>query len=389
MISQALLPPQYTDLSGQELEGRIAARKRQLGSGLCILGHHYQRDEIVRFADFVGDSLKLSQQAAARTDARYIVFCGVHFMAESAEVLSGPDQVVCLPNLRAGCAMADMAEDDAVAVALEEIAALTDAKVVPVTYVNSSAGAKALTARAGGACCTSSNVRNVFAWALRSQGDGGAGARKVLAVPDQHLGRNTAVAMGYSLDDCVVYDPALPSGGLTREGVGRATFILWKGQCYVHQVFRPQDVLKARAADKDVIVIVHPECPYEVVRLCDAAGSTEQIIQAVAEAQPGSRWAVGTECNLVHRLARRFPDRSVSLLSNAPARCAQMAQIDLPHLLWVLDHLARGEVVNRVTVAPDVAADARIALQRMIQIKAGAELIRPPKAQRSIPSPPA
>ena len=378
MISQEPIPRQYQGLSTEELVRRIAARKQLLGESLCILGHHYQRDEVIRFADFIGDSLKLSQQAAQRGDVKYIVFCGVHFMAESADVLGGDEQIVCLPNLRAGCGMADMAEDAAVAAAIEEVASLSDAKVVPVTYVNSTAATKAVTARAGGACCTSSNVRGVVEWALRPVSEGGAGGGKVFAIPDQHLGRNTAVAMGCSLDDCVVYDPALPNGGLTKGDIQRATFILWKGQCYVHQVFRPQDVLDARAKDGDATVIVHPECPYEVVRLCDAAGSTEQIIQAVGAGRPGSRWVVGTESNMVNRLAKRHPDRSVRMLgSSAPARCFQMAQIDLPHLLWVLDNLAEGKVVNRISVAPEVAADARVALERMIQVKATTELIRP------------
>jgi quinolinate synthase len=377
MIVQATLPKSYAELSPDELVGRIARRKAELGDALCILGHHYQRDEVVRFADFVGDSLKLSRQAASRRDAKYIVFCGVRFMVESADILSAPDQAVCLPNLRAGCGMVDMAEDSAVASAIEEVSSMSDGKVVPVTYVNSSAATKALTARAGGACCTSSNARNVFDWALRDEARGGAGGKKVFAIPDRHLGRNVAVAMGFSLDRCVVYDPAKPDGGLTREDVRRAAFILWNGQCYVHQLFKPEDVLAARANDAGATVIVHPECPYEVVRLSDAAGSTEQIIQAVSSAATGGKWFVGTEMNLVNRLAKRHPDRSVRLLSNVPARCFQMGRIDLPHLLWVLDNLAEGRIVNRVSVPPEIAADAKVALERMISIKAATELIRP------------
>ncbi|HUT61124.1 MAG TPA: quinolinate synthase NadA [Phycisphaerae bacterium] len=370
MRAQEDLPAKYTQMSDAELCERIAAAKAALGESLCILGHHYQRDEVIQFADLTGDSLKLSQLAAEQRDARYIVFCGVHFMAESADILTGPDQVVCLPNLQAGCTMADMADEPAVATALEEVGALAGAKIVPVTYVNSTAAIKALTGRAGGACCTSSNVRNVFVWALRPVSEGGAGAGKVFAVPDQHLGRNTAVAMGYTPDDCAVYDPALPNGGLTADAVRRATFILWKGHCYVHQVFTPQQVRDVRAGRPGIFVIVHPECPREVVQLADAAGSTEQIIRAVEQAKPGSSFAIGTESNLVNRLAKRHKDRFVRVLSGFSAICRQMGTIDLPHLLWVLDNLVEGKVVNQVSVPRETTADAKVALQRMIDIKA-------------------
>lgn len=370
MLTQAPLPQEYIEASPADLQNRIAKRKAEMGKSLVILGHHYQRDEIVRFADFTGDSLKLSQLAAAQKDAGTIVFCGVHFMAESADILSSDEQVVCLPHMLAGCQMADMAEDAAVATAFEEIAALTDAKVVPITYVNSTAAIKALTARAGGACCTSSNARNVFAWALRPAGQDGAGGKKVFAVPDQHLGRNTAVAMGYSLDDCVLYDPAKPDGGLTAKSLARATFILWKGHCYVHQLFRPEHVEAVRAEQPGITVIVHPECPYELVRLADAAGSTEQIIRAVTAGADGGKWAIGTESNLVNRLAQQQPKKLIRVLSDAPALCAQMGRIDSPHLAWLLDNLAAGNAVNQVRVRLDVANEARIALQRMIDIKA-------------------
>ncbi len=370
MARQALLPHVYGNLSRSELEDRISRHKEKFGKSLCILGHHYQRDEVIQFADLTGDSLKLSQQAAAQTQAKYIVFCGVHFMAESADILAGDDQVVCLPNLRAGCAMADMAEDDAIAAAIEELRGMTDAKVIPITYVNSTAAIKALTARAGGACCTSSNARNVFQWALRGEGEDGGGGEKIFAIPDEHLGRNVAVAMGHSPADCAVYDPALPGGGLTREQVDRATFLLWKGYCYVHQVFTVEHVKSVRARHGQITVIVHPECPYEVVQLSDASGSTEQIIRAVAAGEPDSRWAVGTESNLVNRLAKQHPDRFVRVLSDAPATCVQMQRIDLPHLAWALDNLADGRVVNQIRVDPATAQDARIALQRMIDIKA-------------------
>jgi quinolinate synthase len=254
---------------------------------------------------------------------------------------------------------------------------MTDARVVPVSYVNSSAAIKAVTGRAGGACCTSSNVRNVFAWALGEESKGGAGGRKVLSVPDQHLGRNTAFALGYGADDCAVYDPDLPRGGLTPQAARHATFILWKGHCYVHQLFRPQHVEQARREHPDIRVIVHPECPREVVALADAAGSTEQIIRAVGAGAAGSKWAVGTESTLVNRLARRHADRLVRVLGDSPALCAMMRRTDLPHLLWVLDNLAQGRVVNRVSVPPDLAGDARRALDRMISLKAAQDLTPP------------
>ena len=367
MLKQPPLPREYIDAATDELAARIAARKQQLGSDLCILGHHYQRDEIVRFADFVGDSLKLSQLAAAQRQAKYIVFCGVHFMAESADILSAAEQVVCLPNMLAGCAMAEMAADVEVQAAMDELTALCDARIVPVTYVNSTAAIKAITGRLGGACCTSSNVRGVFEWALRPQADGGAGADKILALPDEHLARNTAVALGYSVDNCAVYDPSLPDGGLTREQVRTARFILWKGHCYVHQRFTVENIRSVRRRHEGITVIVHPECTREVVAAADQSGSTEQIIRIVSAAAPGSQWAVGTESNLVNRLARQLPDRFVRVLSDTPSLCAQMARIDLPHLAWVLDNLAAGSVVNQVSVDPQTASDARVALQRMIE----------------------
>jgi len=366
----------YMAVEADELARRIVARKDQFGRRVVILGHHYQNDEVIRFADLTGDSLKLSQQAAVQTDAKFIVFCGVDFMAESAEVLSADGQTVLLPNPRAGCRMADMADAAAVETALAEIAALTAARVVPVTYVNSSAAAKAITARAGGACCTSSNVRNVFAWALAPADKGGAGGEKILAIPDEHLGRNTAVAMGYAPENCVVYDPHLPDGGLDEADLARATFVLWKGHCYVHQIFRADDVRRVRDTHDGITVIVHPECPREVVELADAAGSTEQIIRAVADAPPGGKWAIGTEANLVNRLARRHDDRFIRVLSDAPPVCTAMHSVTPAHLLRTLDHLAAGDPVGRVRVAPDVADDARTALKRMIDIKGAGEVTR-------------
>jgi len=257
-----------------------------------------------------------------------------------------------------------------VAAAIEEVSEVTGCKVVPVTYVNSTAQTKAVTARHGGACCTSSNARNVFEWALKPATQGGAGGEKVFAIPDEHLGRNTAVTIGYAPDDCVVYDPALPNGGLSDDALRRCKFVLWKGLCYVHQYFKPEQVLQARQRYPGATVIVHPECPYEVVKLADASGSTEQIIRAVAAGEPGSTWIVGTESNLVNRLASRHTDRTVRVLSEAPSHCFMMGRIDLPHLLWVLDNLAEGRIVNRIQVAASVADEARVALERMLAIKA-------------------
>jgi quinolinate synthase len=275
--------------------------------------------------------------------------------------------------------MAEMADDDAVANAFDELASLTDERIVPITYVNSTAAIKALTGRHGGACCTSSNVRNVFQWALTPSNAGGAAADKIFAIPDEHLARNTAVAMGYELDDCVLYDPSLPNGGLTKERMENAKFILWKGHCYVHRQFTPKHVRNMRERYPGITVIVHPECPREVVELADLAGSTEQIIRAVSDAPADTQWAIGTEANLVHRLAKKYPDRFIRLLSDGGAVCAQMARIDLPHLAWVLDSLVEGHPRNPIHVDEQTAADARLALQRMIDIKAVAQVTEPRK----------
>lgn len=370
----------YTTLTDEELHSCIAAAKATLGSRLVVLGHHYQSDDVIQYADFRGDSLKLSQVAAEQKEAEFIVFCGVHFMAESADILSRDDQIVSLPNLRAGCGMADLADEDDVAAALEDIQALTGDSIVPIAYVNSTAGIKALTGRSGGACCTSSNVRNVFAWALRPKTQGGgseveaadgadAPRAKIFAVPDEHLARNTAIALGYSLDDCVVYDPDLPNGGLTPQQARDATFILWRGWCYVHQIFQVEHVHAAREDFPEAKIIVHPECCYEVLREADGYGSTSQIIQAVEASEPGSQWVIGTESNMVFRLAQAHPDKTIRLLSRHHASCIQMARIDLPHLAWCLESLVAGTPINVVTVEDNVANDAKIALQRMLEIR--------------------
>lgn len=375
MIYQQPLPQGYAQLEQDELHARISARKTELGGDLCILGHHYQSDDVIAHADFVGDSLKLSQQAAGLVQARFIVFCGVHFMAESADILSRGRAAVLLPHLMAGCGMADMAQDDAVEQAIEELAHLSGgARILPVSYVNSSAAIKAITGRAGGLCCTSSNARNVLKWALTPTGQGGGGANKILALPDQHLPHNTGLAMGFTPDQFAIYDPRLHNGGLSEADVRRATFILWKGQCYVHQRFTPQQVSNVRRLREGMNVVVHPECPHQVVALADASGSTEQIIQAVAAGEPGSSWAIGTESNLVNRLAKRHQDCFIRTLGDKAALCIQMARIDLTHLLWVLDNLAAGELVNHVQVPPALADQARLALERMIAIKPAAQV---------------
>ncbi|MBI5726095.1 MAG: quinolinate synthase NadA [Planctomycetes bacterium] len=369
MPLQAELPKEILEMPADRLAGRIAQLKARLGRDLVILAHHYQADEIVAAADFVGDSLKLSQQAAARKDARFIVFCGVHFMAESACILASPDQAVCLPNLQAGCAMADMADDLAVQAAMDELDQAGRGRVVPVAYVNSSAAVKAIAGRSGGACCTSSNARNVFQWAFAPESAGGAGGDVILALPDQYLALNTAVAMGFSSADCAIYDYEQLRGGLAADQVRDCRFILWKGFCHVHQMFSPADIKRIRAARPDIKVIVHPECPREIVEMADASGSTEQIIQAVASAPAGSSWAIGTESHMIHRLARKHPDKFICVLSGRDPVCHQMARIDLRHLLWTLENLAEENVVNRIAVPSEVADDARLALERMLAIK--------------------
>jgi quinolinate synthase len=359
---QAPLPDEYTSASDDELVDRIAAAKRTLGDRLVILGHHYQRDEVIRWADKIGDSFKLARFAADNHQATDIVFCGVHFMAESADVLTGDHQRVILPDLNAGCSMADMADIDQVEEAWDEIAATTAIeRVVPVTYMNSSAALKAFVGRHGGAVCTSSNARAVLEWSL-AKGD------KVLFFPDQHLGRNTGYTMGYDERDMRVWNPRLELGGLEDRDVKEATLLLWKGHCSVHQRFRPEHVEAARAEHPDVQVIVHPECAHDVVVLADRVGSTERIQAWVSEAPAGSTIAVGTEVHMVQRLAKEHADKTIFTLDPLICPCSTMFRIDAPHLAWVLENLVRGEVVNQIVVDPETTADARIALERMLAI---------------------
>ncbi len=359
---QAPLPDDYTLASPEELVERIAAAKTTLGSRLLILGHHYQRDEVIRWADAVGDSFKLARFAADNDHATDIVFCGVHFMAESADVLTGPHQRVILPDLNAGCSMADMANIDQVEEAWDEIAGVTAIeRVVPITYMNSSAALKAFVGRHGGAVCTSSNARAVLEWAF-ARGD------KVLFFPDQHLGRNTGYAMGYTEADMAVWDPRHDLGGLEERDIKAATFLLWKGHCSVHQRFKPAHVEAARAEHPGIEIVVHPECAHDVVALADKVGSTERIQAWVQEAPAGTVMAVGTEIHMVQRLAAQHPDKTIVSLDPLVCPCSTMFRIDGPHLAWVLESLVRGEVVNQIVVDADDAEWSRVALERMLEI---------------------
>jgi quinolinate synthase len=352
-----------------DLAARAAAAKEALGDKVFVLGHHYQRDEVIQFADVTGDSFKLAQQAAARPDAPWIVFCGVHFMAESADILTTDAQTVILPDLAAGCSMADMATAAQVDDCWDDLIDAGVADVtIPVTYMNSSAAIKAFTGRRKGTICTSSNARTALEWAFEQTG-GVEGTGKVLFLPDQHLGRNTAVReLGMSLDDCVVYDPHLPMGGLTQEQFDRARMILWRGHCSVHGRFSVEAVEAARREIPDVKVIVHPECRYEVCELADHIGSTEQIIKTVGAAPPGTSWVVGTELNLVKRLGQMFPEQTIAFLEKNVCYCSTMNRIDLPHLVWTLENLVDGRVVNPIHVDPDVAHWARVALDQMLAL---------------------
>jgi quinolinate synthase len=348
---------------------RARAAKAALGERVFVLGHHYQRDEVIEFADVTGDSFKLARDAAGRPEAEFIVFCGVHFMAESADILTSPEQQVILPDLAAGCSMADMARLAQVEDCWDT---LTDAgvadSVVPVTYMNSSADIKAFCGRHGGAVCTSSNADVALEWAF-AQRSGADLDAKVLFLPDQHLGRNTTVLkLGLNLDDCVVWDPHLPGGGVDAQTLARARVILWKGHCSVHGRFSADVVDELRGRIPDVKVLVHPECTYDVVTRADLVGSTEFIIKTIEAAPAGSVWAVGTELNLVQRLARQHPEQQILFLDRNVCYCSTMNRIDLPHLVWALESLVDGVVVNRIQVDPDTERYARVALQRMLDL---------------------
>jgi quinolinate synthase len=361
MRRQEPLPPEYRGLVAEELDRRIAVAKAALGERLVILGHHYQRDEIVKFADFRGDSFKLSQLAASRKDAEYIVFCGVHFMAESADILSGPQQIVILPNLAAGCSMADMANLEDVETCWEALSEVTTGRTIPVTYMNSAADLKAFCGEREGIVCTSSNAPAIVRWAME-RGD------RVLFFPDEHLGRNTGHRLG--LERSVVWDPQRPLGGNTAPALDASQMVLWKGFCSVHERFTVEQIERARAEHPDVRVIVHPECHRDVVAAADCDGSTEFIIKVIAEAAPGTTWAVGTEINLVRRLAEEHDDKTVFCLDPIVCPCSTMYRVHPAYLCWTLENLVEGRVVNQISVDSRTQHWARVALQRMLDVGA-------------------
>lgn len=362
----AAMPRDYANASPGELAERIGTAKAALGHRLLILGHHYQMDEVMRWADVRGDSFGLSRQAAARQDADLIVFCGVHFMAESADILTGENQKVILPDLAAGCQMADMADIDQVEAAWDDLRKVVDVeRVVPITYMNSTAAIKAFVGRQGGAVCTSSNARAVLSWALEGPNRRGD---KILFFPDQHLGRNTAVAMGYDVSEMMVWDPSAPLGGQTPESVASSRFLLWKGHCSVHQRFSVPQIEAFRLQHPEGLVVVHPECSHDVVLAADASGSTDAIIRIVNAASPGTAIGIGTEVHLVKRLADEHPELEISCLDPEVCPCATMARIDAPHLCWVLEEAVGGRIRNQITVDEATAEWAKVALERMLSI---------------------
>jgi len=366
-VWQQPLPPIYEQLSDAELRVRIAMAKDALGPRLVILGHHYQQDAVIDFADFTGDSFELSRRAAEQQGIDYVIFCGVHFMAESADILTEERVQVILPDLGAGCSMADMANLDQTIDAWEQLAeACPGQRIVPITYMNSSAAIKSFVGEHGGAVCTSSNCRSVLEWALRNGGDNAK--TKILFFPDQHLGRNTAFSMGYPLDHMVVWDPNRDLGGNDPDKLRDADFVLWKGHCSVHQLFRPEHVDQVRAKYPDMKVMVHPECRWEVVQKADFSGSTAAIVKRIEAAPPGSQWAIGTEVHLITRLARAHPEQKIIVLSDCQCLCTTMYRIDLPHLCWTLENLLEGRVVNQIKVDSHTRKWATVALERMLQI---------------------
>jgi len=352
----------YLLVPDHALDERIATAKAKLAKDVVILGHHYQRDEVVKFADYRGDSLKLSQQAA-EANAEFIVFCGVHFMAESADILRRGNQIVVLPDLNAGCSMADMADIGQVEACWAELSSVTDtSKIIPVTYMNSTAAIKSFTGEHGGSICTSSNAAAVMRWAFER-------GEKVLFLPDEHLGCNTGYRMGISLDEMIVWDPFKELGGNTPEQIAKAEAILWKGYCSVHQRFTPEHVAKVRREHPGIHVIVHPECRFEVAQAADEIGSTEGIIRAVKASPSGTKWAVGTEIHLVNRLSKEFKDHQVISLDSSVCVCTTMFRITPLHLLWALENLAEGRVVNQISVDERTRKYARTALDRMLALR--------------------
>lgn len=349
--------------SDPNLVARASAAKAALGSRAMILGHHYQRDEVINFADIRGDSFKLAQAAADNSTAEFIFFCGVHFMAESADILTSANQKVILPDLAAGCSMADMATASQVDTAWQVLTKLGVAgKTIPITYMNSSAAIKAFTGKNNGAVCTSSNAARAMKWAFEK-------GEKILFLPDQHLGRNTAVlSLGLKLADCVLWNPWKPNGGLSDDQIKNAKVILWRGHCSVHGRFTVENIKDVKSRLPGVKVLVHPECQHDVVSNADVIGSTEMIIKTVKDSPAGTKWAVGTELNLVQRLANENPDKEVVFLDKSVCYCSTMNRIDLPHLVWAMESLVAGQVVNQITVAPEVAKYAKVALDRMLAL---------------------
>ncbi len=359
------IPREYWDLSAQELIDRVAASRARLGERLIVLGHHYQREDIIQFADIRGDSFKLAQWAAQHPESEYIVFCGVHFMAEAADILSGAHQKVVLPNMAAGCSMADMADPDDVYACWDELEQAGVAEgVVPVTYMNSAASLKAFCGQHGGIVCTSSNAPAVLKWAFER-------GQKVLFFPDQHLGRNTGAKLGVPLDEMKLWNYNKPFGslgGMTPEELAQARIILWQGHCSVHQRFTVDQIDTARSKYPDVTVVVHPECRYEVVQAADLSGSTEVIVKTVSEGAAGTKFAIGTEINLVSRLAHENPDKTVFCLDPVVCPCSTMYRIHPAYLCWTIERLAKGDLVNQIEVDEDTAQQAKIALDRMLTV---------------------
>jgi quinolinate synthase len=357
------VPIRYLKLSPEEIGEGIAAARKALGKQVVVLGHHYQRPDVIKYADFRGDSYKLSQMAASERDSKIIVFCGVHFMAETADILTAPDQTVILPNMAAGCSMADMAQTEDVEDAWDQLSSVlgSEDEIVPVTYMNSTAEIKALCGRNGGIVCTSSNATQLMEWAFQQ-------GKRILFVPDQHLGRNTAFKLGVPLDEMVVWSPFKRLGGHSPDRLRMAKMILWDGHCSVHTRFSVKQIEEARQKYPDVNILVHPECTMEVVQKADYVGSTEYIAKMVREAPAGSKWAIGTEINLVKRLAEENPDKTVFCLDPIVCPCATMYRVHPAYLLWVLEGLMAGLVINRITVGRETAEQARVALRRMLEV---------------------
>ncbi len=357
--SEVSLPKRYSQLSVEEMETRVREIKAKFGSRLFIPGHHYQKDEVIQFADVRGDSLKLAQICSEMPEAEFIAFCGVHFMAETADMLTNPNQKVILPDLRAGCSMADMADLEQTEKGWEQMTAMWGDTIIPLTYVNSTAAIKGFVGKHGGACVTSGNARKMLEWAFTQR-------ERILFLPDQHLGRNTAVELGIKLNEMAVYDPHAQA--FEYEGdFEDVKVILWKGHCSVHEKFNVQHIENLKKKDSEINIIVHPECTYEVVQASDYAGSTNYIINAIENSPAGSKWAIGTEMNLVNRIIDENPDKEIVSLNPFMCPCLTMNRIDLPHLLWCLEKLEAGEVVNQISVPQEVAQYAILSLERMLE----------------------